>query len=137
MSWACCSRSWCTTANVPGSAKGGKQLLTAAFAQGFAELALIWADAGYSGPAFADLGVGALVAGSSKSIKRSDTATGFVILLAVPLGGRTHLWLVDPVSAPQQGLRSAVRCANQRSLDDAAMVQLMLGRLARNPAVYL
>ncbi len=42
-----------TTANVP-EREGGKQLLAAALAQGFAELALLWADAGYSGPAFAD-----------------------------------------------------------------------------------
>jgi transposase len=72
-----------TAASVP-EREGAKQLL-AAFAQGFAELVLIWADAGYSGPAFADWVLahyGWLV----------EIALGHRLCgLATPVGGRTHL----------------------------------------------
>ncbi len=77
-----------TAASVP-EREGAKQLLAAALAQGFAELALIWADAGYSGQAFADWvyeNDGWLV----EIVKRSDSATGFVVL-------PRRCWVTDPL----------------------------------------
>lgn len=121
-----------TTANVPARA-GAKQLLTAAFAQGFAELALIWADAGYSGPAFADWVLeqcGWLV----EIIKRSDTATGFVILPRRWVVERTFGWLTR---CRRLSKDYEVLSATSEAWIYAAMVQLMLTRLARHPAVYL
>jgi len=121
-----------TAANVPERA-GGKQLLAAALAQGFAELVLIWADAGYSGPAFADWVLthcGWLV----EVIKRSADATGFVVLPRRWVVERTFGWLVR---CRRLSKDYEVLSATSEAWIYAAMVQLMLSRLARNPAVYL
>ena len=121
-----------TTADVPERA-GGKQLLAAALAQGFAELALLWADAGYSGPAFADW-VLEHCGWLGEIIKRSATASGFVIVPRRWVVERTFGWLTR---CRRLGKDYEVWSATSEAWIYAAMVQLMLTRLARNPAVYL
>ena len=121
-----------TTAAVPERA-GAQQLLEAAFAQGLAELALIWADAGYSGPAFADW-VLKHCGGLVEIVKRSDTASGFVILPRRGVVERTFGWL----SRCRRLSRDyEVLPTTSEAWIYASMVQLMLHRLAHNPAVYL
>jgi len=121
-----------TAANVPERA-GAKLLLAAAFAQGFNELALIWADAGYSGPEFAAWVLehyGWLV----EIVKRSDTATGFVVLPRRWVVERTFGWLSR---CRRLSKDYEVLTTTSEAWIYAGMVQLMLHRLARNPAVYL
>ena len=67
-------------------------------------------------------------------IKRSDTATGFVILPRRWVVERTFGWLTR---CRRLGKDYGVLSATSEAWIYAAMVQLMLGRLARNPAVYL
>lgn len=121
-----------TAANVPERA-GAKLLLAAAFAQGFTELALIWADGGYSGQEFADWVLehyGWLV----EIVKRSDTATGFVVLPRRWVVERTFGWLSR---CRRLSKDYEVLTTTSEAWIYAGMVQLMLQRLARNPAVYL
>jgi putative transposase len=121
-----------TAANVP-EREGAKQLLEAAFTQGFAELALIWADAGYSGEAFAAWVMehcGWLV----EIVKRSDDVRGFVVLPRRWVVERTFGWLSR---CRRLSKDYEVLTTTSEAWIYASMVQLMLQRLARNPAVGL
>jgi putative transposase len=96
-------------------------------------LALIWADAGYSGQEFADWvreHYGWLV----EIVKRSDDAKGFVILPRRWVVERTFGWLSR---CRRLSKDYEVLTTTSEAWIYAGMVQLMLQRLARNPAVYL
>jgi transposase len=67
-------------------------------------------------------------------IKRSDTATGFVVLPRRWVVERTFGWLTR---CRRLSKDYEVETTTSEAWIYAAMVQLMLGRLARNPAVYL
>jgi putative transposase len=112
---------------------GGKRLLQRAVAAGFQRLALIWADGGYAGKPFFAWALehcGWLV----EIVKRSDDAQGFVLLPRRWVVERTFGWLLHfrRLSKDYEVLPET-----SESMIYAAMVCLMLKRLARNPAVYL
>lgn len=112
---------------------GGKMLLQRAWAKGFTRLALIWADGGYSGQPFLEWVLdhcGWLV----EIVKRSDDAAGFVVLPRRWVVERTFGWLgrFRRLSKDYEVLPET-----SEALIYAAMVRLMLQRLARNPAVFV
>lgn len=112
---------------------GAKLLLQRAQRKGFERLGLIWADGGYSGQPMIDW-VFALVGWTFEVIKRSDTVKGFEILPRRWVVERTFGWL-----GRYRRLSKDYEVLPQTSeaFIYAAMVNLMLTRLARNPAVFL
>lgn len=112
---------------------GAKSLLQRAKKKGFQRLALIWADGGYSGQPMIDW-VGDLAGWILKIVERAQDATGFVVLPRRWVVERTFAWLgryrrlsKDYEQLPQ----------TSEAMIYAAMVHLMLKRLARNPAIAL
>lgn len=112
---------------------GAKSLLQRAKNKGFQSLCLIWADGGYRGQPMIDW-VFKLAGWIFEIVKRSDDVTGFQIL--------PHRWIVERTFAWLGRYRRLskdyeVLPQTSEALIYAAMVNLMLTRLARNPAVYL
>lgn len=112
---------------------GAKSLLQRAKQKGLARLCLIWADGGYSGQPMIDW-VFNLAGWVFEVVKRSDDVKGFQIL--------PHRWIVERTFAWLGRYRRLskdyeVLPQTSEALIYAAMVDLMLSRLARNPAVYL
>lgn len=112
---------------------GARSLLARAKAKGFAHLTLIWADGGYSGQPMIDW-VLALAGWVFEIIKRSDDLTGFHILPRRWVVERTFAWLgrYRRLSKDYEVLPKT-----SEAFIYAAMVNLMLTRLARNPALFL
>jgi len=113
--------------------EGGKSLLQRAQNKGFSALRLIWADGGYRGQAMIEW-VFKLAGWVLEIVKRSDGAKGFQIL--------PHRWIVERTFAWLGRYRRLskdyeVLPQSSEAFIYAAMVNLMLTRLARNPAVYL
>jgi putative transposase len=112
---------------------GAKSLLQRAKAKGFHYLCLIWADGGYGGQPMIDW-VFNLAGWIFEIVKRSDDVKGFQIL--------PHRWIVERTFAWLGRYRRLskdyeVLPQTSEALIYAAMVNLMLTRLARNPAVFL
>lgn len=112
---------------------GAKLLLKRALAKGFSRLALIWADGGYSGQPMIDW-VWQLAGWIFEVIKRTEDMVGFVVLPRRWVVERTFAWLgrYRRLSKDYEQLP-----ASSEAMIYAAMVNLMLKRLARNPACYL
>jgi putative transposase len=112
---------------------GAKLLLLRAFEKGFAHLSLIWADGGYSGQPFFDW-VLHRCGWFLEVVKRSDDSKGFVVLPRRWVVERTFAWLgrFRRLSKDYEELPET-----SEAMIYAAMVRIMLKRLARNPAVYL
>lgn len=112
---------------------GAKLLLQRAINKGFKRLELIWADGGYSGQPMIDW-VWQLAGWVFEVIKRSEEAAGFVVL--------PHRWVVERTFAwlgryPRLSKDYEQLPATSEAMIYAAMVHIMLRRLARNPAVAL
>ena len=112
---------------------GAKSLLQQAKNKGFQCLHLIWADGGYSGQPMIDW-VFDLAGWIFEIVKRSDDVKGFQVL--------PHRWIVERTFAWLGRYRRLskdyeVLPQTSEAFIYAAMVNLMLTRLARNPAVYL
>jgi putative transposase len=112
---------------------GAKSLLQRAKDKGFQYLCLIWADGGYPGQPMIDWGFN-LAGWIFEIVKRSDDVKGFQVL--------PHRWIVERTFAWLGRYRRLskdyeVLPQTSEALIYAAMVNLMLTRLARNPAVYL
>lgn len=112
---------------------GAQSLLQRAKAKGFQSLCLIWADGGYCGQPMIDW-VFNLAGWIFEIVKRADDVTGFQIL--------PHRWIVERTFAWLGRYRRLskdyeVLPQTSEALIYAAMVNLMLTRLARNPAVFL
>ena len=112
---------------------GAKLLLQLTKTKGFNRLQLIWADGGYHGQPMI-VWVFAMVGWVFEVVKRSDDVKGFKLLPRRWVVERTFAWLgryrrlsKDYEELPQ----------TSEAMIYAAMVNLMLTRLARNPAVYL
>jgi len=121
-----------TKASVP-ERDGAKMLLKRALAQHFERLVLIWADGGYTGQDFCNWVLehcGWLV----EIVKRSDDAKGFVVLPRRWVVERTFGWLYRfrRLSKDYEVLPET-----SEAWIYAAMVRIMLQRLARDPVVYL
>lgn len=121
-----------TPADVPERA-GAKKLLKRALGHSYERLELIWADGGYGGQPFHDWvleNCGWLL----EIIKRSDDAKGFVVLPRRWVVERTFGWLFRfrRLSKDYEVLPET-----SEAWIYAAMVRIMLQRLARNPAVGL
>jgi putative transposase len=112
---------------------GAKSLLQRAKAKGFKRLALIWADGGYAGHPMIEW-VFELAGWLFEVVKRSDDVKGFQILPRRWVVERTFAWLgrYRRLSKDYEVLPRS-----SEAFIYAAMVNLMLARLARNPAVYL
>ena len=112
---------------------GAKSLLQRAKAKGFQYLRLIWADGGYRGQPMIDW-VFNLTGWIFEIVKRADEVKGFQILPQRWIVERTFAWLgrYRRLSKDYEVLPRT-----SEALIYAAMVNLMLTRLARNPAVYL
>lgn len=112
---------------------GAKSLLQRAKNKGFQYLRLIWADGGYQGQPMIDW-VFNLAGWIFEIVKRSDDVKGFHILPQRWIVERTFAWL-----GRYRRLSKDYEVLPQTSeaLIYAAMVNLMLARLARNPAVFL
>jgi putative transposase len=113
--------------------EGAKALLQRAKHKGFKRLVLIWADGGYSGQAMIAWVFG-LAAWILEIVKRNDEVKGFEVL--------PHRWIVERTFAWLGRYRRLskdyeVLTQTSEAWIYAAMVNLMLARLARNPAVYL
>lgn len=121
-----------TKASVP-EREGAKMLLQRALAQHFGRLVLIWADGGYTGQDFCDWVLehcGWLV----EIVKRSDDADGFVVLPRRWVVERTFGWLYRFRRLSKD---YEVLSETSEAWIYAAMVRIMLQRLARDTAVYL
>lgn len=112
---------------------GAKSLLQRAKQKGFERLGLIWADGGYRGQPMIDWVFG-LAGWIFEIVKRSGDVKGFQVLPHRWVVERTFAWLgryrrlsKDYEVLPQTG----------EAFIYAAMVNLMLTRLARNPALFL
>ncbi len=112
---------------------GAKLLLQRAKTKGFNRLQLIWADGGYHGQPMIDW-VFALAGWVFEIVKRSDDVKGFKLLPRRWVVERTFAWLgryrrlsKDYEELPQ----------TSEALIYAAMVHIMIKRLARHPAVAL
>jgi putative transposase len=121
-----------TKASVP-EREGAKRLLKQALTQHLERLVLIWADGGYTGQDFCNWVLehcGWLV----EIVKRSDDAEGFVVLPRRWVVERTFGWLYRfrRLSKDYEVLPKT-----SEGWIYAAMVRIMLQRLARNPAVHL
>ena len=112
---------------------GAKLLLQRAVLKGFQRLQLIWADGGYSGQPMVDW-VWQLAGWVFEVIKRSENAVGFVVLPRRWVVERTFGWLgrYRRLSKDYEQLPET-----SEAMIYAAMVRIMLRRLARNPAVAL
>lgn len=112
---------------------GAKSLLQRAKQKGFQRLCLIWADGGYSGAPMINW-VFELAGWLFEIVKRSDDVQGFQLL--------PHRWIVERTFAWLGRYRRLskdyeVLPQTSEAFIYAAMVNLMLARLARNPALYL
>jgi putative transposase len=112
---------------------GAKSLLHRAKQKGFTRLCLIWADGGYSGSPMLNW-VFDLAGWIFEVVKRSDDIKGFQLL--------PHRWVVERTFAWLGRYRRLskdyeVLPQTSEAFIYAAMVNLMLSRLARNPALYL
>jgi putative transposase len=121
-----------TKANMP-EREGAKLLLERVFQQKLERLALIWAAGGYDGQPFADW-VLEHYGWQVEIVKRSDDVQGFVVL--------PHRWIVERTFGWLYRFRRLskdyeVLPATSEALIYAAMVRIMLQRLARNPAIFL
>jgi putative transposase len=112
---------------------GAKSLLQRAQRKGFERLALIWADGGYHGQPMIDW-VFNLAGWLFEVVKRSDDAQGFVILPRRWVVERTFAWLGNYRRLSKD---YEVLPKNSEAMIYAAMVHIMLRRLARNPALAL
>lgn len=112
---------------------GAKSLLQRAKKKGFERLMLIWADGGYSGKPMIEW-VFKLAGWVFEVVKRSDDAKGFVVLPHRWVVERTFGWLgrYRRLSKDYETLPET-----SEAMIYAAMVRLMLKRLARNPAIAL
>jgi putative transposase len=113
--------------------EGAKMLLKRALAQHFERLVLIWADGGYRGQDFCTWVLehcGWLV----EIVKRSDDAKGFVVLPRRWVVERTFGWLYRFRRLSKD---YEVSPETSEAWIYAAMVRIMLQRLARDTAVYL
>ena len=112
---------------------GAKLLFQRAQRKGFERLGLIWADGGYHGQPMIDW-VFALAGWIFEVIKRSDMVKGFEVLPRRWVVERTFAWLgrYRRLSKDYEVLP-----LSSEAFIYAAMVNLMLARLARNPAVFL
>lgn len=112
---------------------GAKLLIQRAFAKGFTQLALIWADGGYSGQPMIDW-VWQLTGWIWEVVERIEGVTGFVILPRRWVVERTFAWLCNyrRLSKDYEQLPET-----SEAMIYAAMVHIMVRRLARNKAVYL
>jgi len=113
--------------------EGAKSLLQRAKQKGFERLCLIWTDGGYSGAPMINW-VFDLAGWIFEIVKRSDDVKGFQLL--------PHRWIVERTFAwlgRYRRLRKDYEVLPQTSeaFIYAAMVNLMLARLAHNPAIYL
>jgi putative transposase len=112
---------------------GAKLLLQRAKDKRFQYLCLIWTDGGYRGQPMLDW-VFNLAGWMFEIVKRSDDVKGFQVL--------PYHWIVERMFAWLGRYRRLskdyeVLPQTREALVYAAMVNLMLTRLARNPAVYL
>ena len=112
---------------------GAKSLLQQAKHKGFESLCLIWADGGYHGSAMIDW-VFDLAGWVFEIVKRADNVKGFQLLPRRWVVERTFAWL-----GRYRRLSKDYEVLPQTSeaFIYAAMVNLMLTRLARNPAIFL
>ena len=112
---------------------GAKLLLQRAALKGFERLELIWADGGYSGQPMIDW-VWRLAGWVFQVIKRTEETIGFVVLPRRWVVERTFAWLgrYRRLSKDYEQLPET-----SEAMIYAAMVHIMLRRLARNPAVAL
>jgi putative transposase len=112
---------------------GAKLLLQRALLKGFERLLLIWADGGYDGQPMVQ-GVAQVCGWVFEVIKRSDKVQGFVLLPRRWVVERTFAWLgrFRRLSKDYEVLPKT-----SQAMIYAAMVRLMLSRLARHPAVTL
>jgi putative transposase len=112
---------------------GAQSLLQRAKRKGFERLCLIWADGGYSGQPMIDW-VFTLAGWVFEVVKRADDVKGFQILPRRWVVERTFAWLgrFRRLSKDYEGLPET-----SEAMIYAAMVRIMLRRLARNPAVAL
>jgi putative transposase len=112
---------------------GAKTLLRRAKKKGFKRLKLIWADGGYSGQPMRDW-VLDLAGWLFEIVKRSDDSKGFVVLPKRWIVERTFAWLgrYRRLSKDYEQLPET-----SESMIYAAMIRLMLKRLARHPAAVL
>lgn len=112
---------------------GAKMLLQRALLKGFERLLLIWADGGYDGQPMVQW-VAQVCGWVFEVIKRSDKAQGFVLLPRRWVVERTFAWLgrFRRLSKDYEVLPKT-----SEAMIYAAMVRLMLRRLARNPGVAL
>ena len=112
---------------------GAKLLLQRAALKGFKRLELIWADGGYSGQPMIDW-VWRLAGWVFQVIKRTEETVGFVVLPRRWVVERTFAWLgrYRRLSKDYEQLPET-----SEAMIYAAMVHIMLRRLARNPAVAL
>jgi putative transposase len=112
---------------------GAQSLLQRAKQKGLARLRLIWADGGYSGQPMIDW-VFALAGWVFEVVKRTDDLKGFKILPRRWVVERTFAWLgrYRRLSKDYEVLPET-----SEAFIYVAMVNLMLTRLARNPAVFL
>ncbi|MCP4358963.1 MAG: IS5 family transposase [Chloroflexi bacterium] len=112
---------------------GAKSLLQRAKKKGFERLLLIWADGGYSGNPMLEW-VFKLAGWAFEVIKRNDDVKGFEVLPRRWVVERTFGWLgrYRRLSKDYEALPET-----SEALIYAAMVRLMLKRLARDPAIGL
>lgn len=111
---------------------GAQQMLAQTPQEILDQLLLLWADAGFRGPDFADWvwqHCGCLV----EIVKRSDDVQGFVVLPRRWVVERTFGWL----SRFRRLSKDYERLAQtSQAWIYAAMVRIMLQRLVKNPAIY-
>jgi putative transposase len=107
---------------------GGKLLLQRAYQKGFAHLRLIWADGGYRGQPMIDW-VYHLAGWLFTVVKRTEQGPGFLLLPRRWVVERTFAWLCHYRRLSKE---YEVLTATSESLIYAAMVHLMVRRLARH-----
>ena len=112
---------------------GGKTVLKQALAKGFTRLVLIWADGGYGGAPFSQW-VAQVCDWVLQVIPRNSQAKGFVLLPRRWVVERTFAWLGNFRRLSKD---YEVKTASSEAMIYAAMVSLMLRRLARHPSVAL
>ena len=112
---------------------GAKRLLARAADKGFPRLTLIWADASYQGPALISW-LWHLAGWVLEIVKRPKGSRGFVLLPRRWVIERTFAWLgrYRRLSKDYEALAET-----SEAMIYAAMVHLMLRRLARSPTIYL
>ena len=112
---------------------GAKKLLRRTLKKGFKRLKLIWADGGYSGQPMRDW-VMDLASWLFEVVKRSADRKGFVVLPKRWIVERTFAWLgrYRRLSKDYEQLSET-----SESMIYAAMIRLMLRRLARHPVTVL